>query len=99
VTVGIRTSDPVVANLDVQHPVVQGRPDLGVPGVGVLDDVGERLGHDEVRTRLDLRRQPLGRHITRSSRTSIRRAPFSTRERASAGFAAKAAALDAEVSE
>jgi hypothetical protein len=83
VTVGIRTSDPVVANLDVQHPVVH----------------GERLGHDEVRTRLDLGRQPLGRHITRSSRTSIRRAPFSTRERASAGFAAKAAALDAEVSE
>src|SRR5215211_3585695 len=63
VTVGIGASDPVVLNLDVEHPVLHRRHRLGGSGVRVLDDVGERLGHDEVRARLDLRREPLGRNV------------------------------------
>ena len=59
----IGASDPVVADLDAEHLVVHIRPDLSAPGVRVLDDVRKRLGHDEVRAGLDLRREPLGRDI------------------------------------
>ena len=58
-TVLIGTADAGVANLHMKHPVIHERPDLGLPSVRVLDDVRERLGHDEVRTSLDLRREPL----------------------------------------
>jgi hypothetical protein len=63
VTVGVDTSDPVGLNLDLEHPVLHRRRHLGVSGIRVLDDVGERHGDDEVRARLDLRREPLGRNI------------------------------------
>ena len=56
VAVGIGAADAVVADLDAQRPVVHPRAYLGALGVRVLDDVGERLGDDEVRARLDLRR-------------------------------------------
>ena len=59
----IGASDAVVANLDAERPIVHACADLGLPGVRVLDDVGERLGDDEVGARLDLRREPLGRQI------------------------------------
>jgi len=45
--VAIGISDPVVANLDPERPFRHGRPDLGAPGVRVLHDVRERLGHDD----------------------------------------------------
>jgi len=63
VTSRIGTSDAVVANLDSQRPVRHSRPYLGARGIRVLDDVRQRLGHNEVRTRLDPRREPPGRDI------------------------------------
>ncbi|WP_156028105.1 hypothetical protein [Candidatus Solirubrobacter pratensis] len=59
----IGASDPVVANGGVEHPVLHGCRDLGVAGMGVLDHVGERLGHEEVRARLDLVPEPHARNI------------------------------------
>ncbi len=56
-------ADAVVAHLDPQRPVLDPRGDRGARGAGVLGDVGERLGDDEVGGRLDRRRQPVDRHV------------------------------------
>ena len=47
----------VVAHLDAQRAVVDGRGHLGPRRPRVLDHVGHRLGHDEVGACLDLRRK------------------------------------------
>ena len=55
---GIRAADAVVADLDAEGRRRRGRGDADVRRVGVLGDVRERLGHDEIGRRLDRRRQP-----------------------------------------
>ena len=62
-TVEIGTAYPVVTDIDVKHAIVHERPDFGMSSVRMLDDVRERLGHDEVRASLDLLREPLRRNI------------------------------------
>jgi hypothetical protein len=46
-------ADPVVSDLDAERPILDPRGDRDDRGPGVLRDVGERLGDDEVRRRLD----------------------------------------------
>jgi hypothetical protein len=60
---GVRPADAVVPHLDLQCSVMDRRVHPGGLGVGVLHDVRERLGHDEVGARLDLGREPLGRNL------------------------------------
>ena len=60
--VGVGTAHPVVAHRDLQAPVRDRGLDLGQPGLRVLDDVRERLGHDEVGARLDLGRKAVPGH-------------------------------------
>jgi integrase len=60
--VGPGASDTVVAHLDPQAAVLDARRDGGASGASVLGDVGERLGDDEVRGRLDGRGEPPHRH-------------------------------------
>src|SRR4051812_21084258 len=50
--VGPGAADAVVTHLDPEGAVRQVGRDRGPPSVGVLGDVGERLGHDEVGGRL-----------------------------------------------
>ena len=59
----IRAARAVIANMDVEHPVLDECADLRVLRVGVLDHVRQRLRHDEVGARLDLGREPLGRNV------------------------------------
>jgi len=65
VTVAIGTADPVVVDDDVEHAVAGVRLDLGGGRPSVLDDVRQRLCHDEVRARLDLGLEPVGRYLDR----------------------------------
>ena len=51
-------------------PSSHGCRDLGALRVRVLDDVGQRLGHDEVRARLDLRRNRSAGTSTSTGRSS-----------------------------
>lgn len=48
-----RSADPVVTDLQAQRPGPDGDPDVQRRGLGVLDRVGEQLGHAEVRDGLD----------------------------------------------
>ena len=59
----IGAADPVVANLGAEHAVLDGDADFRARRLRVLDRVGEGLRHDEVRTRLDLRGEPLMRDV------------------------------------
>jgi hypothetical protein len=63
VTSRISTADPVIAPLYSQHPVRCRHVDVGLGGPRVLHDVRERLGHDEMRTRLDSSQEPLGWNV------------------------------------
>src|SRR4051794_26379996 len=56
--VGQGASDAVVAYLDSNGGVLDPRRHLGASGASVFGDVGERLGDDEVRGRLDRGREP-----------------------------------------
>ena len=53
----------VVSYGDAQGPVLDAHADLRALRTGVLDDVRQRLGHDEVGGRLHHGRQPADRHI------------------------------------
>ena len=59
----IGAADAVVAYFDPQHLLVDHRAHGSGLRVGMLDDVRERFGHDEVGARLDLGREPLGRQV------------------------------------
>ena len=50
-------ADPIVDDLEGQHIPLVVQADFGAVGPGVLHHVGDRLGHDEVRRRLDRGRQ------------------------------------------
>ena len=55
--VGPGAADAVVAHPELEDAVLDAREDGGMPCTGVLDDVGQRLGDDEVGGRLDRRRE------------------------------------------
>ena len=61
--VGPGASDAVVAHLDLEGAVLDARRDRGASGASVFRDVGERLGDDEVRGRLDRGREPAHGHV------------------------------------
>ena len=73
VTVGVGPADADVPNVHVQRAVLHPSGHLGVAGVRVLHDVGQRLGHDEVRARLDVGGKPRGRKIDLHGQVAIRR--------------------------
>src|SRR5438270_13899168 len=56
---GIGASDAVVANLDLQRPILRRCPNRHSARLRVLYDVRKPLGDHEVRVRLDLRREAL----------------------------------------
>ena len=60
VAVRVRASAPIVDDLDVEGAVCDRRSDDGPPGVRVLRDVRECLGHDEVGAGFDVGRDALG---------------------------------------
>ena len=55
--------DAVVAHLDAQRAVARRARSPPPASPAVLDHVGERLGHDEVRGRLELRRRAGAGHV------------------------------------
>jgi EmrB/QacA subfamily drug resistance transporter len=55
----VGAADAVVADVDQQVTVAAPHVELGVGGLGVLDDVGERLGDEEVACDFDVRRVAL----------------------------------------
>jgi hypothetical protein len=57
-SIRLRAADAVVAYLDVQRAALDARGDLGPLRMGVLCDVGECLGDDEVGSRLAHGGQP-----------------------------------------
>ena len=61
--VDLSAADPIVAHLDVKNAIVPSRDHDGLPGVRVLGDIGQRLGHDEVRGRLHHLRQSTHPHV------------------------------------
>ena len=81
-------SDAVVAHLDDERAVFDPRHDRGAFGVGVLGDVGQRLGDDEVGGRLDRGGKPvdgdvgLDRHLhPRRQRVDRRAQPAADQDR------------------
>ena len=66
--VGIGPADAVVAHLDDGVGAVAPDAHGGGRRPGVLDDVGERLGHDEVGGRLDGGGQSFGWHLVETNR-------------------------------
>ena len=59
VAVRIGAADAIVADFKREDAVVDRGPDCRPRRMSVVDDVRERLGHDEIRARLDVRGQPL----------------------------------------
>ena len=55
---GVRPAGPLVGDLDDQPPVLLAEPDDGRGAGGVLGDVGQALGDDEVGGGLDDRQRP-----------------------------------------
>ena len=78
----VGAADAVVADLDAQHAVRRPRRAPRARRARVLDDVGQRLGDDEVGARLDLRREPLA--PGRRRRPGGRAAPRTRRRRPAA---------------
>ena len=61
--IGVRASSPIVVDRYQHAPLAGHDRHTGPRRVGVLDDVGQRLCRDEVRGRLDRRREPAGAHL------------------------------------
>ena len=64
----VGAADAVVANLQPERAAIDPAADRGAGGAGVLDDVRQRLGDDEVGGRLERRGQPLGGTSTSTGR-------------------------------
>ena len=64
----IRAADAVVGHLNHECAVGLDRPDSRGRGLGVLRDVGQRFGHDEVAGNLNRRRQPASRNVQHRDR-------------------------------
>jgi hypothetical protein len=60
---GIRPADSIVAHFEAEDAVIDRCPDRRPRRPGMLGDVGERFGDDEVRAGLDVWRQPLARDV------------------------------------
>src|SRR3954454_2758498 len=65
VALGLRAADAVVAHPDLEEAVLDARIDGRVARPGVLGDVGQRLGDDEVGRRLDRGSHPVLGHADR----------------------------------
>jgi hypothetical protein len=65
-------ADAVVAHLEPESPVDDDGAHDGGARPGVLDDVGQRLGDDEVGVRLDGGRQPADADVDRHAHRSAR---------------------------
>src|SRR6476620_10740010 len=59
VAVRVGAADAILADFKREDAVVDRGPDCRPRRMSVLDGVRERLGHDEIRARLDVRGQPL----------------------------------------
>ena len=69
----------------LEHAVGDPDADVRAVGVGVLHDVRQRLGHDEVGARLDLGRQALLEHVHADGHARAGHDRFDARSEAASG--------------